>query len=59
MKANYGCNEAYSSLKKDHGPPHKHFNKLFDPLDKNEYLLNKGIDIEALRNVHGNKHVQA
>jgi len=59
MKSNYGAGEAYASLKKNHGPPHKHYNALYDPLDKNEYLLNKGIDIEALRNVHTKSHVQA
>jgi hypothetical protein len=45
--------------KGSHGPPHKHYNMLFDPLDKNEYLLNKGIDIEALKNVHAKNSVQA
>jgi hypothetical protein len=46
MKANYNQGEKYSSFKKDHGPPHGHFNQQFDPLDKNEYLLGKGVDIE-------------
>ena len=59
MNASFKQGEAYSSLKKDHGPPHKHYNQSFDPLDKNEYLLNKGIDVEALRNVHAKNHVQA
>jgi hypothetical protein len=24
----------------------------FDPLEKNEYLLDKKVDVEALRNIH-------
>jgi len=53
MKSNLGVGHAYTGLKKDHGPPHSHYNKLFDPLEKNEYLLSRGVDVEALRNVHG------
>jgi len=26
MKSNFASGDAYSSLKKDHGPPHKHYN---------------------------------
>jgi hypothetical protein len=52
MKSNLGMGSDYTGLKKHHGPPHKHFNALYDPLDKNEYLIERGVDVEALRNVH-------
>lgn len=52
MKSCMGGIKGYTGLDKNNGPPHKHWNKIFDPLEKNEYLLSKGIDIEALRNVH-------
>jgi len=52
MKANLGVNSDYAGLKKNNGPPHKHYNAVYDPIDKNEYLLKKGVDTEALRNVH-------
>jgi len=52
MKANLGLNTAYSSFKKDHGPPYKHFSQSFDPLENNEYLQAKGVDVEALRHAH-------
>ena len=52
MKANLGCSTGYSSFKKDHGPPYKHFSQSFDPLEHNEYLAAKGVDVEALRAVH-------
>lgn len=53
MKQNLKTCEAYTSFKKDHGPPHKHYNQRFDPLEHNEYLKQRGVDIEALRNAHG------
>jgi len=43
---------AYSSFGKDHGPPYKQFPQTFDELDNNSYLQSKGVDVEALRNVH-------
>jgi len=43
---------SYSSLDKNHGPPHKHFNARYDPLEHNEYLQAKGVDVEALRSIH-------
>ena len=52
MKGSLKFTKSYSGLDKNHGPPHKHWNKIYDPLDKNEYLASKGIDVEALRNVH-------
>jgi hypothetical protein len=55
LKSNLDAAHAYTGLKKDHGPPHKFFNKQFDPIDKNELLLEKGVDIEALRSIHGRK----
>ena len=52
MKANLSVSSNYTGIHKDHGPPHRHFNATYDPIDKNEYLLERGVDIEALRNVH-------
>ena len=52
MKTNLGAGIAYSSFKKNHGPPHQHFNPSYDPIEHNEYLQRKGVDIEALRNIH-------
>lgn len=42
----------YGSLSKDNGPPHKHFNNSYDPLEHNEYLAGKGVDVESLRSIH-------
>lgn len=44
---------AYTSFKQTHGPPYEHFNPTYDPLENNEYLLDKGVDIQALKNAHG------
>lgn len=52
MGANLKQGEKYTSFKKTHGPPHEHFNASYDPLEHNEYLLRKGVDIEALKNHH-------
>jgi len=52
MKANLAVGHKYTGLEKHHGPPHQHFNAIYDPLDKNEYLLERGVDVEALRTVH-------
>jgi len=52
MKSNLNLCTNYTSFKKNHGPPHDHYNALYDPLDKNEYLLKKGVDVEALKNLH-------
>jgi hypothetical protein len=49
--------EKFTSFKKNHGPPHYHYNKRFDPLECNEYLLEKKVDIDALRNLHTKGHV--
>lgn len=49
MKMNLGMGEKYSSFKKTHGPPHEHYNPRFDPLDHNEYLLEKGVNVQALK----------
>jgi len=51
-KTNLGACVDYTSFKKNHGPPHKHFNPMYDPLEHNEYLQGKGVDVEALRNIH-------
>jgi sulfide:quinone oxidoreductase len=52
MKTHLSAGVAYTSFKKNHGPPHTHFNPSYDPLEHNEYLQQKGVDVEALRNIH-------
>jgi hypothetical protein len=47
-----GAGDKYSNLDKNHGPPHRHYNASYDPLEHNEYLQGKGVDVEALKNVH-------
>lgn len=39
----------FSGFKKNVGPPYYHFSADYDPLDKNEYLLSKDVDIDALK----------
>lgn len=41
--------EKYASFKKTVGPPHYHYVGGYDPLDKNEYLLAKGVNVEAIK----------
>lgn len=53
MNSNLAQCQAYTSFKKDHGPPHKHYSASFDPLEHNEYLQAKGVNVELLRNAHG------
>ena len=52
MKSNLKQGESLTSFKKDNGPPHGWFNAIYDPLEANEYLLEKKVDIEALKSVH-------
>lgn len=40
--------EKFASFKKTHGPPHYSFSASYDPLDTNEYLIGKGVDIAQL-----------
>jgi len=42
--------EKFSGFKKNVGPPHYQFSASYDPLDKNEYLLSKEVDIDAIKN---------
>ena len=42
----------YSAMDKHSGPPHYRYRARYDPIEKNEYLLRKAVDIEALKNVH-------
>lgn len=55
MKSNMAQGKGLTSFKKDHGPPHSNYNAVYDPIESNEYLLSKGVDIEALRTIHGKK----
>lgn len=52
MTENLNQGIKYTSFKQTHGPPYEHFNPNYDPLEANEYLLDKGVDIVALRNHH-------
>jgi len=52
MQGNIKEGISYASLDKDHGPPYKKFNASYDPLEHNEYLQGKGVDVEALRSIH-------
>ena len=54
MSTNMKAGSAYNGLKKNHGPPHNHWNAQYDPIDKNEYLIERGVDVEALRSLHSN-----
>ena len=49
MTGNMKETEKFASFKKNVGPPHYRFSASYDPLDKNEYLLSKGVDIDALK----------
>ncbi len=50
--ANSKMGENLSAMKKTVGPPYWRFSADYDPLDKNEYLLRKGVDVEALAALH-------
>jgi len=52
MSSNLSQGVKYTSFKQTHGPPYEHFNPNYDPLEANEYLLDKGVDVDALRNIH-------
>lgn len=52
MSGNFKEGKKYSDFKKNHGPPHWRFNARYDPLESNEYLISKGVDIEQLRSLH-------
>ena len=49
LKSCAGAVEKYSSFKKNHGPPHYHYNARYDPAEHNSYLQRKGIPASALR----------
>ena len=52
VKSMSGIAEKYSSFAKDHGPPYGRLNPNYYPLEVNEYLINKGVNIEALKAIH-------
>jgi len=49
MRGSASSADAYSGMKKNHGPPHSYFSAIYDPLDHNEYLNKKGIPAEEAR----------
>ena len=52
MGGNFKEGKKYSDFKKNHGPPHWRFNARYDPIESNEYLISKGVDIQALKELH-------
>lgn len=59
MNGNFKKNKAFASFTKDLGPPYKHFAQDFDPIEHNDYLVEKGVDVEALRNIHAKGELTA
>lgn len=49
LKSTLAADEKYSSFKKTHGPPYYHFNPRYMPLEHNDYLLKKGVDLDQVR----------
>lgn len=41
--------EKFAGFKKTVGPPHYEYSPTYDPLEANEYLLSKGVDIDAMK----------
>ena len=52
MGANQKLGDKYTSFKKNSGPPHWNWNPSYDPLECNEYLASKGVDVEKLKSLH-------
>lgn len=50
MGASMKETEKYAGFKKTVGPPHYEYSPSYDPLEANEYLISKGVDIEAMKN---------
>lgn len=49
IKSMQGQGEKYSSFKKNHGPPYYQFNPRYMPLEHNDYLQKKGINLSEVR----------
>lgn len=49
MSANMKETEKFTSFKKTVGPPNYWYPVEYDPLDKNEYLLSKEVDVEKIK----------
>ena len=58
MGSNLSAGQKYTSFKKTHGPPYYQFSQEFDPLEHNEYLQERKVNIDALRNIHQKGGVQ-
>lgn len=58
LNQNLKQGQAYSSFKQNKGPPYGHFNPSYDPLEHNEYLQKKGVNVDALRNIHKKGGIQ-
>jgi len=49
LKSMLNADEKYSSFKKTHGPPHYHYNPRYMPLEHNDYLQSKGVNIDEVK----------
>lgn len=52
MGVNFKEGKKYSDFKKNYGPPNWNYAARFDPLESNEYLQSRSVDVEALKNIH-------
>jgi DNA polymerase II small subunit/DNA polymerase delta subunit B len=49
LKSCQGQDAKYSSFKKSHGPPYYQFNPRLMPLEHNDYLQKKGVNLNDIR----------
>jgi len=49
LKSCQGQDEKYGSFKKTHGPPYGHFNPRYLPLEHNDFLQKKGVNLSDVR----------
>ena len=52
MSVNFKEGKKYSDFKKNFGPPNWRYAARYDPIESNEYLQSKSVDIEALKSIH-------
>jgi hypothetical protein len=52
LSGNAKAQKKFMSVDKNHGPPHYRYNKEWDPIESNEYLQRRAVDVEALNNIH-------
>lgn len=59
MKGELNAAVAYSSFKKDHGPPHKRYAAEYDELEHNEYLKGRNVQPEEVRHPAAQARIDA